>query len=390
MNKLHRFASLLCCAAIIPLTASCLKDEAPNAECDIEEVSLTVEDPESFFFNITDMTRTIPSADSVIVFQVRRKADVSALAPTFKLTPGASITPESGSVQDFSNGPVAYTVTSQDGQWKRRYRLSFNPVTKMVGDTVKYDFEKYSTATFEASNSSYHVWLNEDGDESLGSIWSTGNPGFAITASKYTPERFPSSAIENGYDGAAVKLTTCSTGALGALFGKPIAAGNLFIGAFDMTTAMMDPLRATTFGIPFERKPLRLTGYYQYTPGEKVTDAKNNVLEGQVDSADVYSVFFLNHDSEGNAFAIDGTNVKTSSQIVAIADMGYVKPVSEWTPFSIDFVYKKDLDLDLLANRGYSMTLVFSSSQGGDSFIGAVGSTLLIDKVRLICESEDD
>ena len=140
MNKLHRFASLLCCAAIIPLTASCLKDEAPNAECDIEEVSLTVEDPESFFFNITDMTRTIPSADSVIVFQVRRKADVSALAPTFKLTPGASITPESGSVQDFSNGPVAYTVTSQDGQWKRRYRLSFNPVTKMVGDTVKYDF----------------------------------------------------------------------------------------------------------------------------------------------------------------------------------------------------------------------------------------------------------
>ena len=101
-------------------------------------------------------------------------------------------------------------------------------------------------------------------------------------------------------------------------------------------------------------------------------------------------MFFLNHDSEGNAFAIDGTNVKTSSQIVAIADMGYVKPVSEWTPFSIDFVYKKDLDLDLLANRGYSMTLVFSSSQGGDSFIGAVGSTLLIDKVRLICESEDD
>ncbi|MBR7004577.1 MAG: PCMD domain-containing protein, partial [Bacteroidales bacterium] len=40
--------------------------------------------------------------------------------------------------------------------------------------------------------------------------------------------------------------------------------------------------------------------------------------------------------------------------------------------------------------RGYSMTVVFSSSKGGDSFIGAVGSTLCIDKVRLICESEDN
>lgn len=370
--------------------SSCIKDEAPNAECDIEEVTVVVDDPESFFYNATDMTRSIPSADSVIVFSVRRKADVSSVAPTFRLSEGATINPESGSVQDFSNGPVTYTVTSQDGNWKRRYRLSFRQETKMVGDTVSYDFENYSTVYFDASKATYNVWMNDGSDESLGTIWATGNPGYAITATNATPDMFPSSVLEQGYDGAAVKLTTCSTGLIGQLFGKPIAAGNLFIGSFDTTTAMMDPLRATTFGIPFDRKPLRMTGYYKYTPGDKVTDANNKEIPGQVDSADVYAVFFLNHDSDGNALILDGTNVKTGSQIVAIADMVYVVPTSDWTAFSIDFDYKGQLDLDLLANRGYSMTVVFSSSKGGDSFIGAVGSTLCIDKVRLICESEDN
>ena len=390
MKTLSNCFTFLCIPAVMISLSSCIKDEAPNAECDIEEVTVVVDEPESFFFNVTDMTKSIPSADSVIVFSVRRKADISSVAPAFRLSEGATINPESGSVQDFSNGPVTYTVTSQDGNWRRRYRISFKQETKMVGDTVRYDFEKYSTVYFDASKATYNVWLNDGSEESLGTIWATGNPGYAITASNATPDLFPSSVLEQGYDGAAVKLTTCSTGFIGQLFGKPIAAGNLFIGSFDTTTAMMDPLRATTFGIPFDRKPLRMTGYYKYTPGDKVTDAENKELAGQVDSADVYAVFFRNHDSEGNAWILDGTNVKTGSQIVAIADMVYVAPASDWTAFSIDFDYKGQVDLDLLANRGYSMTVVFSSSKGGDSFIGAVGSTLCIDKVRLICESEDN
>ena len=38
----------------------------------------------------------------------------------------------------------------------------------------------------------------------------------------------------------------------------PIAAGNLFIGEFDMTNALSKPLEATRFGIPFCYKPARL------------------------------------------------------------------------------------------------------------------------------------
>ena len=46
-------------------------------------------------------------------------ADVSALTPTIKLSDGATVSPASGEVQDFSGADgVAYTVTAEDGTQK--------------------------------------------------------------------------------------------------------------------------------------------------------------------------------------------------------------------------------------------------------------------------------
>ena len=53
------------------------------------------------------------------------------------------------------------------------------------------------------------------------------------------------------------------------------------------------------------------------------------------------------------------------------------------------FDYRETVDPELLANRGYSLAIVFSSSSGGGSFIGAIGSRLCVDKVRLICTHEE-
>ena len=36
-----------------------------------------------------------------------------------------------------------------------------------------------------------------------------------------------------------------------------IAAGNLFIGTFDVANALKDAMAATRFGLPFNKKPLR-------------------------------------------------------------------------------------------------------------------------------------
>ena len=59
----------------------------------------------------------------------------------------------------------------------------------------------------------------------------------------------------------------------------------------------------------------------------------------------------------------------------------------QWTEFKVDFTYVKDFDLDILDQRGYNLAVVFSSSIDGAYFQGAVGSTLDIDQVRLICET---
>ena len=59
---------------------------------------------------------------------------------------------------------------------------------------------------------------------------------------------------------------------------------------------------------------------------------------------------------------------------------------SEPKKFSENFKYIANFDPQVLANGGYSMAVVFTSSTGGAEFVGAVGSELLIDEVKVIME----
>ena len=70
---------------------------------------------------------------------------------------------------------------------------------------------------------------------------------------------------------------------------------------------------------------------------------------------------------------------------MAIADLGPVKRTQGWQQFEIEFNYTEEIDPELLKNQGYNLAVVFSSSSEGDLFMGAVGSELLVDKVRVIC-----
>ena len=93
---------LACMAVACALLSSCFKDEAPNAEADIEKVSIVVDYPMQVFYNVTDALVEVPSAQNNIVVETRRQNTVTHYAPTFVLTPGATITPANGSVHDFS------------------------------------------------------------------------------------------------------------------------------------------------------------------------------------------------------------------------------------------------------------------------------------------------
>lgn len=386
INKKMKITKLPLIAAVACVSLnSCIQDEPLNAECDILQVSFRVSNPKDLFYNVTDTLQNVPSTKNHIIFDVRQKSDVSAVAPFFRLTEGATITPKSGVAQDFSKGPVTYTVQSQDGEWKREYYLSFNKSGRLIDNELHFDFENYELSDM-GNGAKYYVWHNTRQDGTLGNDWATGNTGFAITGWDKKPEEFPSSVLAEGYDKAAVKLTTSSTGLLGAMFKKPIAAGNLFLGEFDMNNAVAQPLQATKFGIPINQRPLTFSGVYRYTAGTQVTDMNNKVLTDVKDSAAIYAVFYRNHDDDGNAVTLDGTNIKTSNLIVAMADMGYVQPASDWTHFDLPFEFKQSVDFDLLSNNGYSLAIVFSSSKSGDQFIGAVGSTLCIDMVTVKCD----
>lgn len=374
----------LCLLLLAPLAlSSCIKEEAPNAECDITRAAVTVNDVSATFYQATDTAQVVPYSDSVITFTVRPLADLTALAPRFTITEGATISPANGSTHDFSQGGVLYTLTSADGQWQRRYRVEFTTPSNIVKDTLTYDFEHYELNT----TNNYYLWYEVDEAGQKTYPWATGNPGFRLSMSSAQPEGYPSRADAGGYEGSCAKLTTRDTGVFGRLAGRPLAAGNLFLGSFDVSQAVTNSLGATRFGNPTKELPLRLSAYYKYERGTTYQDKQLKTYADKLDYGHIYAVLYRNHDENGNAVTLDGTNVLTSPLIVAIASFDSIDNQSDWTQFDIPFTYTATVDETLLANYGYSLTLVCSSSHNGSLFEGAIGSTLWVDKIRITCNT---
>lgn len=371
---------------------SCFKEEPLNAECDIEQAWVHVDDPEKIFFNVTDTLVNVPYSKNDITFYVKRKSDISAMSPMFTITDGAKIEPASGSTHDFTNGPVTYTVTSEDGGWSRTYNVEIKERISTVTDILEFDFEHYAPILNNKNNPIYYEWFDIDDENNEQHLWATGNPGYRFAvSSKEDPYIYPTVPYADGIDGTAVKLETRSTGTFGAMMAekKLIAAGNLFYGFFNTKYAVTQSLLSTEFGHPFDKEPIRISGYYQYKPGEKYQDKNGNIIEGMTDQGTIYSVLYRNHDEEGKPVMLHGDDVLTSRYVVAVARMAQMTETNGWTEFSLDYTYYSEIDIDELNNFGYNFTIVFSSSYEGDKFEGAVGSTLLVDKVRVECRKTE-
>ena len=396
MRRLSYFFILAGALLFLSVTAtSCFKEEPLNAEADIEEAYVEVDDFASLFFNETDKRVEVLSTDDRIVFNVRGGADLSAIALHFKLTDGATVSPASGSVHDFGESDVVYTVTSQDGNWQRRYTVHFNRVSHVVTDVIEFNFDHYEL--YKSGRSYYYIWHNVLEDGTLGDDWASGNPGFKLSRSTAESDEYPTVYDPNGYDGGpCVRLTTRDTGSLGVSQGKPIAAGNLYLGKFDLSKALSETLKATRFGIPFAHKPVRMTGYYKYKPGAMYLEGQGKGKDpierpDKIDSGDIYAVLYRNHDSEGNEIVLFGDDVLTNPNIVAIARITKTETTSQWTPFDLAFDYNGNvIDENILAAQGYNLIICFSSSIDGASFNGAIGSELFIDKVKIYTEREED
>lgn len=91
--------------------AELCKASAPSTACDITS------------FNIGEAIGVINDTDGTIDVEVPEGTALTSLSPVITVSPGASVSPASGTAQDFTN-PVTYTVTAADGQTTKEYEVT--------------------------------------------------------------------------------------------------------------------------------------------------------------------------------------------------------------------------------------------------------------------------
>ena len=88
--------------------------EPLNAECDIVEASLP-----------TELLSKAPIVENrSVTFIIKDDVELTALAPEFTLTPGATIEPPSGTVRDFFNTTGIYSIFRRRKVAQNIYRYS--------------------------------------------------------------------------------------------------------------------------------------------------------------------------------------------------------------------------------------------------------------------------
>ena len=369
-------AGIMLCLAV----TSCIQNEALNVEAAIDgssvsEIQQCLIDPNEF----------------TVQLYASRAADPSKININFNLPAGASIVPVQRFTEDGINtynfkdeNPRLFKVTSEDGAFSAIYTIRLWQ-TEMP---FTYDFETLS------SDNPYHKFTEDN--PSSGTIirrleLASGNPGFELTKMAKAPDGYPTVQVNGGVDGGkCVKLETKDTGSFGSMVKMYIAAGNLFIGSFEVGQALSgNAMKATHFGFPFFYYPLRLEGWYKYKAGPTFS-SKGKPVEGRKDECDIYGVLY---ETDDNVQFLDGSTSLNSPNIVALARNIKELPETDiWKQFNFKFEPQngKSIDPDKLGKGIYKLAIVFSSSVDGAKFEGAVGSTLYIDKVTIAHTSNPD
>ena len=365
------FAGTILCLAV----ASCIQDEAQNVEAAIDGCSGN--HIQQYLIDRNDFT---------VQLYVSKAADPSKININFDLPTGASVKPvqqltgDEANVYNFEDeNPREFKVTSEDGAFSATYTIKLWQ-TEMP---LVYDFETLS------SDAPYHKFYEDKSSENIirRLELASGNPGFELTKMAKTPEDYPTVQVNGGVNGSkCVKLTTKDTGSFGSMVKMYIAAGNLFVGSFEVGQALNNAMKATHFGFPFFYYPLKLEGWYKYKAGANFS-SKGEIIEGKKDKCDIYGVLY---ETDDNVQFLDGSTSLTSPNIVALArNLDALPETDSWQQFSFKFEPKngKSIDPDKLEKGIYKLGIVFSSSVDGAKFEGAVGSTLHIDQVEIVCTS---
>ena len=298
---------------------------------------------------------------------------LTALVPTIEVSEKATVTPASGVAQDFSNGKtVTYTVTAENG-------TTVEYVASISGNASFYDFESWSYGS---------TMYPEVQDCPILNGWACCNDAVLLIKKMgilggitYEGEYPVRPSIDDVHAGEKALLLESVDTKGGNIFGTPVpkvTAATAFLGTFNAFGALGgDPMATTSFGVMYDKQPLKVTGFYKYTPGAEFYNANGELQAGVTDKCSLSAVLYeVSSEDE----TLNGGNIYTSDKIVAKAVFTNDKAVESYAPFELNLEYVKDYD----SSKLYKFAVIFSASADGASYNAAVGSKLLIDDVTII------
>lgn len=243
-----------------------------------------------------------------------------------------------------------------------------------------------TTEMLQLENSSFDDWCVDAANPKLLYPWAEGATPYWETGNK------GATTVGNSNSVPTVDTST-GTGMAAYLESKYIvikfAAGNIFTGSYLRTDGTNGILG---FGRPFKAFPSKLTFDYKYNSEtiNKVGDESMRHLEGRPDSCQIYITLWHIEDNEyeeynGEKFPII-IRTRPSEQrlfspndkrVVAYAQLTQGSEVAQWTSHTLELKYKDNQRVPT------HIQVVASSSKYGDYFTGGVGSTLVLDNLKL-------
>ncbi len=281
-----------------------------------------------------------------------------SFSPQISVSQGATVTPASGTQVNFSQPEdfVKYVVVSEDGNIVSEYIFT-------IGDR-------------QIPNAGFENWFMETGMNGKpfqqpgaygeSTVWATANMGTSIYSI------YGTSPVPEG-DNTVVKIETVTTVAL------PLVAGALYVGEFDLDGAVEDPtnpVAAAKLGMPFYSRPKSVKFKYAFKAGEQMIQAvlkePGNLFGGfdvfDVEGKDKFGIEIVLEKREGESITtIAKTNFQSDEDIETLTEI--------------------ELPVNYLTNdEPTHFYISFSPSFDGGTFKGAIGSTLILDDVKLIYE----
>ncbi len=327
---------------------TCSKDKNKNSDANIDGISiissnindLVIVDEIDQMNGIVYLIPNIPTPENL--GELKLKVDI-------EISSKATISPDTTSTITFVNADDAkvFKVTSESGEskiWQVRF----------VGNQLPNSHFEHWYVSEDINNKSY----NEPG-KSDSTIWATAN--YATSAySLYGTTKFPEG------ESTQVKLETFETGTL------PINSGIIYTGVFNKDSAISNPtnpILAKTFGTRFGLRPIAMKMWYRYSPGKILIKATANDTD-----TEGFTVTEISGEDEFIIYVILEKRIDDKVVKIARAEFSSGDIVLRMKEIEVSFEYVN-------SETPTHITFVALSSKDGDKFIGAIGSTLIIDNL---------